>query len=200
MDALKVVPSPNITTHIHVTYLLYSRKLCTCALILRDRQKVKVKAQWSDKLNLVDGSELHISVTTPEIGWSYKTKVHRLITPGFLGHRVLSNAPRNHVLLNGVPLLAMTQCPGKQQLCLYETWNPHKSETEVNLSSSPFLCVLFSVDLSQGFMKSRMGFNMRLPACLSLLGVGLKVCTIMPCLRSKSRNTIINRWNHNNLT
>lgn len=65
-------------------------------------------------LNLADGFELHFSTTPPEIVLSYKTKVHRLIILGFLGHRVLANAPRNHMLLNGVPLPAITQYPCKQ--------------------------------------------------------------------------------------
>jgi len=45
MDVLKVVPSTNTTTHIHVISLLHSKKLCTHALILHDRQKVRDKTQ-----------------------------------------------------------------------------------------------------------------------------------------------------------
>lgn len=86
----------------------------------RMRSSFMIGRKWETRpnelttLNLADGSELHFSTTPPEIVLSYKTKVHRLVTLGFPGHRVLANAPRNPMLLNGVPVPAITQYPGKQ--------------------------------------------------------------------------------------
>lgn len=172
----------------------------------RMRSSFMIGRKWEARpnelttLNLADGSELHFSTTPPEIVSFYKTKVHRLVTLGFPGYRVLAKAPRNHMLLNGVPLPVITQYPGKQHsVSLQDSEYPQIRDK--GQTPSLLLCVLFGVDLSQGLtMKSGLGFTMRLPACLSLSGVGLKVCAIMPCLRSKSRNTIINHRNHNNLT
>lgn len=81
----------------------------------------------------------------PEIVWPYKTQVQRLVTLGFPRHLVLSNAPRNHMLLNGVSQQAITQCPGKQHSVSLWNTDTHKSEAKVNILSFHLICILFSV-------------------------------------------------------